>query len=206
MENNEWVNILYLMLLLAFIASSIFTRGNMPFLKAVKYFSIWAAIAMFIIILYSFRFDFLEVKTRLVGELNPSHIQVNSLDKIIINMSYGNHFYANVKVNNQNIRFMIDTGATDMVLSLRDAKKAGINIAKLIFNKPYQTANGISYGASVVLKDVKFGNLNLKNVRASVNSADMGVSLLGMSFLRNFKKYEFYQNKLILTPYTNSHL
>jgi len=206
MENNEWVNILYLMLLLAFIASSIFTRGNMPFLKAVKYFSIWAAIAMFIIILYSFRFDFLEVKTRLVGELNPSHIQVNSSDKIIINMSYGNHFYANVKVNNQNIRFMIDTGATDMVLSLRDAKKAGINIAKLIFNKPYQTANGISYGASVVLKDVKFGNLNLKNVRASVNSADMGVSLLGMSFLRNFKKYEFYQNKLILTPYTNSHL
>ena len=205
MDNNEWVNILYLMLLLAFIASSIFTRGNMPFLKAVKYFSIWAAIAMFIIILYSFRFDFLEVKTRLVGVLNPSHIQVNSSDKIIINMSYGNHFYANVKVNNQNIRFMIDTGATDMVLSLRDAKKAGINIAKLIFNKPYQTANGISYGASVVLKDVKFGNLNLKNVRASVNSADMGVSLLGMSFLRNFKKYEFYQNKLILTPYANSH-
>lgn len=194
------------MLLLAFIASSIFTRGNMPFLKAVKYFSIWAAIAMFIIILYSFRFDFLEVKTRLVGELNPSHIQVNSSDKIIINMSYGNHFYANVKVNNKNIRFMIDTGATDMVLSLRDAKKAGINIAKLIFNKPYQTANGISYGASVVLKDVKFGNLNLKNVRASVNSTDMGVSLLGMSFLRNFKKYEFYQNKLILTPYINSHL
>ena len=178
----------------------------MPFLKAVKYFSIWAAIAMFVVILYSFRFDFLEVKTRLVGELNPSHIQVNSSDKIIINMSYGNHFYANVKVNNKNIRFMIDTGATDMVLSLRDAKKAGINIAKLIFNKPYQTANGISYGASVVLKDVKFGNLNLKNVRASVNSSDMGVSLLGMSFLRNFKKYEFYQNRLILTPYTNNHL
>lgn len=193
------------MLLLAFIASSIFTRGNMPILKAVKYFSIWAAIAMFIVILYSFRFDFLEVKTRLVGELNPSHIQVNSSDKIIINMSYGNHFYANVKVNSKNIKFMIDTGATDMVLSLRDAKKAGINIAKLIFNKPYQTANGISYGASVILKDIKFGNLNLKNVRASVNSSDMGVSLLGMSFLKNFKKYEFYQNKLILTPYANSH-
>ena len=200
MQSNEWINILYLILLLAFIASSIFTRGNIPILRAIKYISIWAAIAIFVIILYSFRFDFIGLKNRFLGELNPSNIQVNSADKIIINMSYGNHFYANVKINDKNIRFLIDTGATDMVLSLKDAKRVGIDLKKLIFNKPYQTANGISYGASVILRDIKFGNLNLKNIPASVNNSDMGVSLLGMSFLRNFTKYEFYQDKLILTP------
>ena len=200
MQSNEWINILYLILLLAFIASSIFTRGNIPILRAIKYISIWAAIAIFVIILYSFRFDFISLKNRFLGELNPSNIQVNSADKIIINMSYGNHFYANVKINDKNIRFLIDTGATDMVLSLKDAKRVGIDLKTLIFNKPYQTANGISYGASVILRDIKFGNLNLKNIPASVNNSDMGVSLLGMSFLRNFTKYEFYQDKLILTP------
>ncbi|MDA9573558.1 TIGR02281 family clan AA aspartic protease [Rickettsiales bacterium] len=200
MQSNEWINILYLILLLAFIASSIFTRGNIPILRAIKYISIWAAIAIFVIILYSFRFDFIGLKNRFLGELNPSNIQVNSADKIIINMSYGNHFYANVKINNKNIRFLIDTGATDMVLSLRDARRVGIDLERLIFSKPYQTANGISYGASVILRDIKFGNLNLKNIPASVNNSDMGVSLLGMSFLRNFTKYEFYQDKLILTP------
>jgi aspartyl protease family protein len=200
MQSNEWINILYLILLLAFIASSIFTRGNIPILRAIKYISIWAAIAIFVIILYSFRFDFISLKNRFLGELNPSNIQVNSADKIIINMSYGNHFYANVKINNKNIRFLIDTGATDMVLSLRDARRVGIDLERLIFSKPYQTANGISYGASVILRDIKFGNLNLKNIPASVNNSDMGVSLLGMSFLRNFTKYEFYQDKLILTP------
>tara|TARA_Y100000385_G_C13072959_1_gene629948 strand:- start:505 stop:1107 length:603 start_codon:yes stop_codon:yes gene_type:complete len=200
MQTNEWINILYLILLLAFIASSIFTRGNIPILRAIKYISIWAAIAIFVIILYSFRFDFIGLKNRFLGELNPSNIQVNSADKIIINMSYGNHFYANVKINNKNIRFLIDTGATDMVLSLRDARRVGIDLERLIFSKPYQTANGISYGASVILRDIKFGNLNLKNIPASVNNSDMGVSLLGMSFLRNFTKYEFYQDKLILTP------
>lgn len=200
MQSNEWINILYLILLLAFIASSIFTRGNIPILRAIKYISIWAAIAIFVIILYSFRFDFIGLKNRFLGELNPSNIQVNSADKIIISMSYGNHFYANVKINNKNIRFLIDTGATDMVLSLRDARRVGIDLERLIFSKPYQTANGISYGASVILRDIKFGNLNLKNIPASVNNSDMGVSLLGMSFLRNFTKYEFYQDKLILTP------
>jgi predicted aspartyl protease len=37
------------------------------------------------------------------------------------------------------------------------------------------------------------------DVPASVNSAEMGTSLLGMSFLRRFKKYEFYRDKLILS-------
>lgn len=200
MENNELVNIFYLFLLLTFIASSIFTRGNMPALRALKYFSIWAAIALSVIIIYSLRFNFIDFKNRVIGEINPSYVQYNSANKITINMSYGNHYYANVKINNKNIKFLIDTGASDIVLNLADAKKIGINLQDLIFNKPYQTANGISYGATIILQNVKFGDLELKNVRASVNKSNMGVSLLGMSFLSKFRKYEFYQNQLILTP------
>jgi predicted aspartyl protease len=33
----------------------------------------------------------------------------------------------------------------------------------------------------------------------SINSGDMGTSLLGMSFLQRFEKYEFYQDRLVLT-------
>ena len=94
---------------------------------------------------------------------------------------------------------MVDTGASDMVINQNDARRIGIDLSRLKFNRAYQTANGTSYGAGVRLKEVKFGDLVFQDIPASVNSADMGISLLGMSFLRNFSKYEFTRDQLILT-------
>jgi aspartyl protease family protein len=94
---------------------------------------------------------------------------------------------------------MIDTGSSDIVINLEAAQKLGIDPKKLTFNKPYQTANGTSWGASVTLEEFQIGNVKFRNIPASVNNADMGTSLLGMSFLRQFRKYEFYRDKLILT-------
>jgi aspartyl protease family protein len=94
---------------------------------------------------------------------------------------------------------MIDTGASDIMLSISDAKKIGINTNNLIFNRPYQTANGRSFGASIKLKEVEISGIKFKDIYASVNEGDMGVALLGMSFLRRFSKYEFFQDRLVLT-------
>ena len=200
MTGNDWANAFYLVLLLTFVATSIFSGRKMHFSKIVKYIALWTVIAIFCIMLYSFRFEFEGIKNRFIGALNPSYVQSNNSGQIIISKSQGNHFFANVKINGQNIRFMIDTGASDMSLTLADARKIGINPQELIFNKPYQTANGIIYGATVNLDNIEFGPLNLRNFRASVNKSNMGTSLLGMSFLRKFSRYEVYQGKLILTP------
>jgi len=94
---------------------------------------------------------------------------------------------------------MIDTGASDISISLKDAKKIGVNIKNLEFNKRYQTANGIALGASISLKEMEVGEIKFFDLTASVNGGDMNNSLLGMSFLKRLKKYEFYQDQLILT-------
>ncbi len=200
MDTNDWVNILYLVLLLCFIVSGVFLRKDLSLIKVLKYSLAWIAIAVFCIILYSFRFEFEDLKHRILGEINPSLAQSNSSKQIIIKMSQGNHFFANIAINGVNVRFMIDTGASDLVLSPRDARRVGIDLSDLHFNKMYQTANGKVYGASVILDYLEFGSFSMKNVKASVNSADMGTSLLGMSFLRNFQSYEFSRDQLILTP------
>ena len=96
---------------------------------------------------------------------------------------------------------MIDTGASDVVINLAQAKKIGINIKKLKFNKLYQTANGISKGATTKIAKLEFASINFKNIPISINSGNQSSALLGMSFLRKFKKYEFYSDKLILTTY-----
>lgn len=201
LSSSDWQNFIYYALLLVFLSVSLFSRRDLPFSRVLKYLSIWLVIALVIIGLYSYRYEFSDFKNRILGELNPSAAQLNEEGQITINISQDGHFYMNSEVNGKFIRFMVDTGASDISLNLRDAEKIGINIKELVFNKRYQTANGISLGARTNLKEMKIGDIRFINIPASVNSANMGVSLLGMSFLQQCKKYEFYQDKLILTFY-----
>ena len=166
--------------------------------QTLKYLGIWAVIALVVIILYSYRHEFTSIKNRVLGEISPMTVLHDKQGRIIINMSQDGHFYVNSKINGQQVRFLIDTGASDIVLNLNDARKAGIDLRKLIFNKRYNTANGVVMGASVVLDEVSLGEISFYGVEASVNSANLDTSLLGMSFLSKFKRYEFYQDKLIL--------
>jgi aspartyl protease family protein len=199
LSNSDWQNFIYLALLLVAMLSGLFLRRNLPFAKILKYLSIWAGIALVAIILYSYRFEFSDFKTRILGEINPSLAQVQNSGQLVINLSDDGHFYINVKINGQPVKFMIDTGASDIVISIDDAIRIGINPKNLLFNKFYQTANGTSSGAAIVLNELVVGDVVFRNVSASVNSAPMGTPLLGMSFLRQFKKYEFYRDKLVLT-------
>lgn len=94
---------------------------------------------------------------------------------------------------------MVDTGASDINLSLSDAKKVGIDVDNLSSFRRYQTANGTIVSGLARVKTIQVADITFKDVGVSVNNRDMGTSLLGMSFLRRFEKYEFYEDRLILT-------
>jgi len=199
MQESDYQNFIYLALLLVLLVSSLLSRRDLDFKKVLKYLAAWAAIGFVVVALYAYRFEFADFKSRIVGELNPTKARISKEGELVINLAQDGHFYLDTKINGAPIRFMIDTGASDITLSLADAKKIGINVKNLNFNKAYQTANGKSWGAFVALEEIEVANVKFINVGASVNNAPMGVSLLGMSFLRQFKKYEFYQDRLILT-------
>ncbi|MBP7709963.1 MAG: TIGR02281 family clan AA aspartic protease [Rickettsiales bacterium] len=198
LSTSDWQSFSYLAIILVVMLSSLFSRG-MAFGKIFKYLAIWSAVGLVFVALYSYRFEFADFKTRIAGEINPTSVRVSDSGELEINLAQDGHFYIDVTINNMPVRFMIDTGASDIVMSLKEAKRLGIDLKKLTFNKPYQTANGTSWGASVTLEKVEVGNAVFHDVSASINNADMGTSLLGMSFLRKFKKYEFYRNRLVLT-------
>jgi aspartyl protease family protein len=87
---------------------------------------------------------------------------------------------------------MVDTGASSIVLRPADARLAGIDVDRLSYTVPVQTANGTAYAAAVRLRDVAVGPIKLDRVDALV--AKPGVlneSLLGMNFLRRLRSYEF---------------
>lgn len=199
LTTSQWQNFIYLTLLLVMLLSSFLLRKDAPIGKALKYIGIWSAIIFVIISLYSYRYEFSDFKDRILGEINPTQARVNSDGKIVVNISEDGHFYINLKVNGVAMLFMVDTGASSISIDADDARRIGIDVEKLEFNQVFQTANGVGYGAAVAIREIEVGGVRLENLKASVNGVKMETPLLGMSFLRKFKKYEFYQDRLELT-------
>ncbi len=118
--------------------------------------------------------------------------------EIEIEISPNGHFFVQAQVNGVALEFMVDTGATNVTLSPADARALGFDDDKLNFTHRSRTAGGIVPTAPVVLKEMRIGLLSLPNVAARVNGEPMGISLLGMSFLRRLRSYEVINNKLVL--------
>ena len=109
------------------------------------------------------------------------------------------HFHANLEINGQSVRMMVDTGATSVVLSKRDAERIGIDTANLSYGLTAQTANGTVQIAPVRLDEVRLGDFVDQRVRATVNGGQMGQSLLGMSYLDRFSRVEVSGDRMLLS-------
>ena len=93
------------------------------------------------------------------------------------------HFITLGTINGASVRFMVDTGATLVSMSVNDARRAGVNY--LAGTRGYsQTANGVTPVFKVMLDSVKLGDITLTNVDGLVHeSGALPLVLLGMSFL-----------------------
>ena len=89
------------------------------------------------------------------------------------------------QVNGQPVNFLVDTGASDIVLSPADARRLGIDVAALSFTRPYEDRERHpGQGAAFTADSLAIGQLRLSNVAMSINQAPMSTSLLGMSFFK----------------------
>jgi aspartyl protease family protein len=109
------------------------------------------------------------------------------------------HYYLTAEVNGTALRFVVDTGASDIVLSRADAVKVGLDPGALSFHGQASTANGIVRTAPVRLETVAVGGMVDRDVRAVVNEGDLFESLLGMRYLQRFSSIRIENGTLVLT-------
>lgn len=110
------------------------------------------------------------------------------------------HFWAEAAVDGKAVRFLVDTGATAVSLSLADAQRLGIDTDKLTYDYSVITADGRTRAASVKLASVAIAGARVRDVDALVIEKGLETSLLGMSYLGRLSRFEATPRALILHP------
>lgn len=195
---GQQMNLIYMVLLFLLVAGSGGLTRSMRAPQAVRDAMIWLGLILALVLAYSYR-DELRM-SRLAGELIPSHVQVTGDGALSIATSSDGHFHLEAEVNGQPVDFLIDTGASDIVLSPHDAQAAGYATDTLNYTRTYSTANGIGTGAPVRIENLSIGPITLRDLPASVNSTEMDESLLGMAFLKQFHSFSVEGNTLTINP------
>lgn len=118
---------------------------------------------------------------------------------VVIAADRSGHFTTRGRVGDIDINLVIDTGASVVALTGRDARRLGLTPDPSRYIAKISTANGMVHAAPVVLDAISIGDVTVRQV-AAVVMPDNGltVSLLGMSFLSRLARYEVRGNTLVL--------
>lgn len=162
----------------------------------------WLAIVAVLAVVYTYRFEFEAVGRRIAGNLIPGigTDGVTGSREVTIPRSPNGAYIARVAVNGARaVPMLVDTGATALVLTDTDARRAGIKVDELDFSVPVQTANGQAMTASATVESVAVGPIVERNIRALVARPDaLSSSLLGHTFLDRLAGYEVSNGRMVL--------
>jgi len=98
----------------------------------------------------------------------------------------GGHYFGTGQINGASVRFVVDTGASNIVMGVAQAEQLGLDY-RAGQREMVSTANGLTQAYRVVLNSVRLGEVEVFNVEGTVVPLGMPVVLLGNSFLGRFQ-------------------
>lgn len=184
------------------IGAGAFSRMN-SFTDGIRQLALWCIIILLLTAGYVFRYDLQDVASRFTGGIVPGSPISGQNDAgrptVTLVRSDNGHFEAVAGVNGTSVRFLVDTGATSIVLSSADARAVGLDPESLSFTIPVQTANGVGRSAATRVERLYLGGIERNDVPVLVaEPRRLGRSLLGQQFLESLSSYEKRGDRLIL--------
>jgi aspartyl protease family protein len=194
--DRPWSVVGGLVLLLLVVRVAVSQR---PLASVVTQLVLWLGLIGAVTLGYGYRDEMSGVAERLIGALVPSHGRVVGPRSVAFQASVDGQYWVDATVDGVGIRFLVDTGATGVVLNRRDARRLGFDPGRLVFSERFQTANGPTLGAPVTLREIRIGPIVVERVAASVNDGEMPQSLLGMRYLARLANIRIEGGTLTLT-------
>lgn len=201
LDSDQFAGLVFYGLLLTLIASG-FIAGRQRLGTMARQAMIWLAIIVACIAGYEYRFELQNAASRVTAGIIPG-AAITSADEnggTIVQITKNNrHFETDGTINGKNARFVVDTGASTVVLTFNTAQSIGLNPQSLEFNIPVSTANGVTSAASVRLETLSVGGISRQNVAALVAERNqLFENLLGMNFLDTLSGFDVRRERLIL--------
>lgn len=190
MDSDQLSRLAYLLLLLVAVAGWVLVEFRRRIGEALRVSIAWGLIFCGVAAGYGLWHD-------MGGFTVPPPQMVSTAGEITIPRASDGHYYVTLDINGTPIRFLADTGASNMVLTQADAMALGIDPESLVYLGEAATANGTVRTARVKLPSVTLGPYTDTGFPAWVNRGDMQGSLLGMEYLRLFR-VEIAADQMIL--------
>lgn len=191
MSGDQYGNLIYLLLLGAVLVSYMIVANRRQLGSMVRNAALWVFIFLGAIAAVGLWND-------LRHDIAPRQSVMQEGTGITVPRSQDGHYYLTLDVNGKSVRFIVDTGATEIVLSRNDAARIGLDLDSLVYSGRAFTANGIVQTAPVRLEQIGFGGIEESGIRAVVNNGEMNDSLLGMSYLNRFSTLSISNGTLTL--------
>lgn len=188
----DWGRLIYLVLLGSVLAFWFFVHNRQNLGKTLQQALAWVLIFVGVIAAVGLWDD---IRT----SVRPSLGNLTSDGTIEVPRARDGHFYLTLIINDVPVEFMVDTGASQVVLTQSDASRIGIDTVDLAYVGRAMTANGEVRTAPVRLDQVVLGPISDNNMPAQVNGGEMRTSLLGMTYLQRWESIQMTSDRLVLT-------
>ena len=188
-------------LVLAFVWRGVWTSQRAS--ETMKQVVAWVAIIAVLVTGYSYRDELQHIAHRATLGLVPgsavTRLAEDGTARVTIGRGNDGHFSVEAQVEGVPIDFLVDTGASTIAISDRDARRIGLDTDRLTYSLPIATANGIARAAPITLDSVTVGGIERNGLRATVSEPGaLSQSLLGMNFLGSLASFEIRGERLTL--------
>ncbi len=161
----------------------------------------WGGLGVLLLVGYTYRADLVQAGYRVLGSLSPGLAVPHEDGSILIVRDAGGHFVLKGRTNGVDTDYLLDTGASAVVLTYEDAQRAGFHERDFAFTVPVSTANGRTLVAPVKIDRLQVGEAVLTSVRAFVaRDGALEANLFGMTALDRLQSWRIEGDRLIMTP------
>ena len=196
METLNFSYLIYLIIILIVLLGTFLLSNKKNLNKNIQNLAIWGLIFFALLVTY-----YLWNELKFSMEKERYNYVIENDNSILINKSYDGHFYLPLSINNKEIIFLVDTGATKSLLSKSDYKLLKNNEINFTAEKIIETANGKIIALETTFDKVKLFNNIIGDVTFLVVRDDFegpNISLLGLDLLDNKFNYQITNNYLKL--------
>jgi aspartyl protease family protein len=192
---EQAIHFLYLLGVLVLAGSALAVR-RIPLAQGLKMFIGWVLIFAVGFVVFTLKDEFLALGNRVLLETRGGVVEETKGGEIRIRQAPDGHFWVTAQVNGQDVRFLVDSGATTTSISSDTARRVGI--APRAGRALVQTANGIVAVQRGQAETLKIGSIERRDVAVHISDAFGDMNVIGMNVLSTLSAWGVEGRTLVL--------